>query len=121
MPTSLLSLLLRCHRSQESLILRKHLDATFQSLNTVTTTTTAIAVIMRLLLPTLVTAALAGSAAAVTINVYPNSESCNDNSGGLQCGNVAETTCCHDGGGGDIFSAKFIGMDTSGVPDQVSA
>lgn len=74
---------------------------------------------MRLFLPMLVTAALAGSAAAVKINIYPNSESCDDNSGWLQCDNVAERACCQSKGR-DIFSAKFIAMDSSGVPDQVS-
>ena len=64
-------------------------------------------------------AALAGSAAAVTINIYPNSENCDDNSGGLVCENIPERVCCHNEGN-DIFSAKFIGMDINAIPDQVS-
>lgn len=64
-------------------------------------------------------AGLAGLTMAVDINIYPSSESCDDNGGGLQCTGVAERTCCHNSGG-DIFSARFIGLVTEGVPDQVS-
>jgi len=65
-----------------------------------------------------VVSALFGCSIAVDIVIYPNSASCDDSDGtGLQCGNVAALTCCHNGGG-DIFSSKCSGLDTTGVPDQ---
>ncbi|EJD50571.1 hypothetical protein AURDEDRAFT_160472 [Auricularia subglabra TFB-10046 SS5] len=59
---------------------------------------------------------LAVGAGAVNIVIYPNSDNCNDNTGGLQCGNIVADVCCENGGG-DIFSARCMGLDTTGVPD----
>lgn len=70
---------------------------------------------MHFSLPTIL--ALAISATAVDVVIYPNSANCDDNSGGLQCGGVDPLVCCNNGGG-DIFSVKCTGLDTQGVPDQ---
>ncbi|EJD50570.1 hypothetical protein AURDEDRAFT_160471 [Auricularia subglabra TFB-10046 SS5] len=71
---------------------------------------------MRFILSAALTAVLAITAAAVTIDYYPNSVSCNDQTGGLQCGNIPALECCENGGG-DIFSLRCNGLDTTGVPD----
>lgn len=71
---------------------------------------------MRFILSAALTAVLALTAAAVDIVIYPNSDVCDDNSGGLQCGNIPALECCENGGG-DIFSARCSGLTTEGVPD----
>ncbi|EJD50574.1 hypothetical protein AURDEDRAFT_160475 [Auricularia subglabra TFB-10046 SS5] len=71
---------------------------------------------MRFIVSTALSVVFALSVMAVDIVIYPNSVSCDDNSGGLQCGNIAQLVCCHNGGG-DIFSVRCSGLDTTGVPD----
>ncbi|EJD50569.1 hypothetical protein AURDEDRAFT_160470 [Auricularia subglabra TFB-10046 SS5] len=71
---------------------------------------------MRIILSAALTAVLAITATAVDIVIYPNSVSCDDNSSGLLCRNIPAFDCCENGGG-DIFSARCSGLDTTGVPD----
>ncbi|KAI1325165.1 hypothetical protein F5Y16DRAFT_401627 [Xylariaceae sp. FL0255] len=73
---------------------------------------------MQFTLSALVASAIFGSSIAVNVVIYPNSAVCDGSDGtGLECSNVAALTCCHNNGG-DIYSSKCSGLDTTGVPDQ---